>query len=129
MNNYGQPGRRLKRIPGWDEWYGLQGNSKYWLRSLQPGVAEHHGNDYYADYFTNRVANRSLEFMHNAISQEKPFFALVALASHAPNTPAPQYEEAYAGRKAPRLTSFNVSGQTSTILCVKSSPSTKLMPM
>ena len=115
LNNYGQDGMGgLKRVPpGWDQWYGLLGNSKYYNYVVSNnGVAERHGSDYHKDYFTDRVANRSLEFMEGAIRSNKPFFMTVAPpASHGPNTPAPQYAETYAGWTAPRLPSWNVTGQ------------------
>lgn len=97
LNNYGSPKLGgVSRVPaGWDEWYGLVGNSKYYDYVVSNnGVAERHGNDYHADYFTDRVANRSLDFMRKAFNDEAPFFMTVATpASHSPNTPAPQYAE------------------------------------
>ena len=115
LNNYGAPqvGGVARIPPGWDEWYGLVGNSKYYDYSVSNnGVEEKHGNDYAQDYFTDRVANRSVEFMQSALSAGKPFFMQVATpASHEPNTPAPQYNETYAGMRAPRLPSYNVTGQ------------------
>jgi N-acetylglucosamine-6-sulfatase len=115
MNNYGK--REIggvKHIPdGWDQWYGLVGNSKYYNYSVSNnGIEEKHGSDYHQDYFTDRIANRSLEFLANVTAHQSPFFMMVATpASHGPNTPAPQYEQTYAGRKAPRLPSYNVTGQ------------------
>ena len=115
LNNYGTEGLGgIERIPpGWDEWYGLKGNSKYYHYEVSnQGKLEKHGGDYEKDYFTDRVANRSLEFMRNQIKHGNPFFMTVATpASHGPNTPAPQYAETYAGMKAPRLPSYNVTGQ------------------
>lgn len=115
LNNYASKDvGGVKRVPpGWDQWYGLVGNSKYYDYTVSNnGVAEKHGSDYADDYFTDRVANRSLEFMSHALRKGKPFFMMVATpASHEPNTPAPQYAETYAGRKAPRLPSYNVTGQ------------------
>ena len=116
LNNYGT--RKVGGVehipPGWDQWYGLVGNSKYYGYTVSNnGVAEKHGHDYAKDYFTDRVANRSLEFMSAALEKKNPFFMMVATpASHGPNIPAPQYAETYAGRRAPRLPSFNVTGQS-----------------
>ena len=101
LNTYGtRTVGGVKRIPpGWDQWYGLVGNSKYYEYTVSNnGVAEKHGSDYHKDYFTDRVANRSLEFMATALEQRTPFFMMVATpASHGPNTPAPQYAETYVG--------------------------------
>ena len=96
LNNYGGGGNAgggLERIPpGWDQWYGLKGNSKYYEYAVSNnGVAEHHGSDYATDYFTDRIANRTLEFLANATKNDTPFFAMLGSpASHGPNDPAPQ---------------------------------------
>ena len=50
--------------PGWDEWYGLQGNSKYYNYSVSNnGMREDHG---YApeDYLTLRLEKRAHEFLN-----------------------------------------------------------------
>ena len=77
------------------------------------GVEEKHGNDYTLDYFTDRLANRTLEFMKNATAQgDVPFFVMVGTpACHGPNDQAPQYNQTYAGRVAPRLPSWNKAPQ------------------
>jgi len=67
------------------------------------GVAEKHGNDYALDYFTDRLANRSLEFIRNVTTAKTrvPFFMMIGTpAPHGPNDPAPQYATAYAGMYA-----------------------------
>ena len=72
LNNYGEPkvGGVARIPPGWDEWYGLVGNSKYYDYVVsRQGVAEHHGSDYQADYFTDRVANHSLLFMRKQLKR------------------------------------------------------------
>ena len=111
LNNYGHPTvGGLARIPdGWDQWYGLQGNSKYYnYKVSNNGVSEAHGSDYHDDYFTDRLLNRSLEFLANATAQAAPFFMMIGTpAAHGPNDPAPQYEQAYAGRQSPRVPSWN----------------------
>eukprot|EP00756_Hemistasia_phaeocysticola_P012800 Hpha_TRINITY_DN1522_c0_g1::TRINITY_DN1522_c0_g1_i1::g.57137::m.57137/K01137/GNS; N-acetylglucosamine-6-sulfatase len=115
LNNYGQKsvGGTARIPPGWDQWYGLVGNSKYYDYTVSnQGVAEKHGSDYATDYFTDRVANRSLAFLEEQLEASKPFFMMLGTpASHGPNTPAPQYSETYAGMRAPRLPSYNVTGQ------------------
>lgn len=89
------------------------GNSKYYNYVVSNnGVAEKHGHDYDKDYFTDRICNKSLEFLGTAISAKKPFLIMLGTpASHGPNEPAPQYAETYAGRLAPRLPSWNKAPQ------------------
>lgn len=117
LNNYGNEDvGGTARIPnGWDQWYGLKGNSKYYDYTVSNnGVSEKHGDDYHLDYFTDRIANRSLEFLANVtkVGATAPFFMMLGTpASHGPNTPAPQYEQTYAGLHSPRLPSWNVTGQ------------------
>ncbi len=65
----------------------------------------------------DRIANRTLEFLANVTAHGTPFFAMMGTpASHGPNDPAPQYEESYAGLKAPRLPSWNVRLHTTPSL-------------
>ena len=93
-------------------WYGLVGNSKYYGYTVCTGNngSEVHGHDYATDYFTDRIANRTLEFLANVTANKSPFFAMTGTpASHGPNDPAPQYSETYAGMKSPRLPSWNVA--------------------
>ena len=114
LNNYGSPkvGGCAHIPPGWDQWYGLVGNSKYYDYTVctTGGGNETHGNDYATDYFTDRLANRTLEFLENVTTTKTPFFAMVGTpASHGPNDPAPQYSETYAGMRSPRLPSWNLA--------------------
>jgi len=114
LNNYGSPkvGGCAHVPPGWDQWYGLVGNSKYYDYTVCTGNngSEVHGSDYAEDYFTDRIANRTLEFLANVTARKTPFFAMTGTpASHGPNDPAPQYSETYAGMKSPRLPSWNVA--------------------
>ena len=106
----------LGRWPqGWDQWYGLQGNSKYYNYLVSNnGKTEQHGSDYHKDYFTDRLLNRSLEFLANATAEgnDAPFFMMIGTpASHGPNDPAPQYEQTYAGMTSPRVPSWNKAPQ------------------
>lgn len=117
LNNYGSLSGVERVPPGFDSWYGLKGNSRYYDYTVSNnGVAEVHGSDYHKDYYTDRLANRSLEFLHN-VSQgvsgfSEPWVMMIGTpASHGPNTPAPQYQTAYANRKAPRTPSWNLAPQ------------------
>merc|ERR1719450_1020665 len=105
----------VEQVPaGWDHWYGQVGNSKYYNYTLSVnGSEEKHGDNYSEDYHTDLIYNRSLTFLDHR-DAEKPFLIVLAPpASHAPFTPAPQYETEFSDVVAPRLPSFNVdSGES-----------------
>lgn len=47
--------------PGWDEWYGLVGNSKYYNYTLSVnGKAEEHGQSYDTDYLTDLLVRAAI---------------------------------------------------------------------
>ena len=76
------------------------------------GVAEKHGSDYKADYFTDRICDHAVQFIRDSAGGSSPFFMYVATpAPHRPATPAPQYEHSFDGKQAPRTPSYNDSGQ------------------
>ncbi|XP_030387097.1 N-acetylglucosamine-6-sulfatase-like [Scaptodrosophila lebanonensis] len=92
--------------PGWDEFYGLHGNSRYYNYTLR----ENERNVSYMDmYLTDLLKERALSFIRNATQQEgQPFFAIIAPpAAHAPYTPAPRHAGLFANVKALRTPSFN----------------------
>lgn len=97
--------------PGWHEFHGLHGNSRYYNYTLR----ENDRNVSYSDrYLTDLLSDRAAAFIRSTaeVQGERshvPFFAMVAPpAAHAPFTPAPRHEGAYAQVKALRTPSFNV---------------------
>ncbi|KAH8418996.1 hypothetical protein KR222_011869, partial [Zaprionus bogoriensis] len=98
--------------PGWDEFHGLHGNSRYYNYTLRENAA----NVSYADrYLTDLLSDRAAAFIRSTAEEEAagprllPFFAMVAPpAAHAPFTPAPRHEGVFAQVKALRTPSFNV---------------------
>ncbi|KAM9467435.1 N-acetylglucosamine-6-sulfatase [Clarias gariepinus] len=114
MNEYGnkQAGGVEHVPPGWDYWFALDRNSKYYNYTLSVnGVAQKHGENYSQDYLTDVLANISLDFLQYK-SNYRPFFMMVSTpAPHSPWTAAPQYEGTFSGVKAPRDPSFNVHGK------------------
>ncbi|KAK7486445.1 hypothetical protein BaRGS_00022369 [Batillaria attramentaria] len=96
--------------PGWDEWVGLVGNSKYYNYKLSiNGQLEKHGSDYSTDYFTNYINRKAEGFLANQKPMGNPFFMMLSTpACHAPFTPADPYKNNFSNEKAPRNGSFNV---------------------
>ncbi|CAG5123504.1 unnamed protein product, partial [Candidula unifasciata] len=54
--------------PGWHRWVGLIKNSRFYNYSVvdERGVKTKHGDNYYADYLTDLVANDSLAFLQDS---------------------------------------------------------------
>ncbi|XP_071960691.1 N-acetylglucosamine-6-sulfatase-like isoform X2 [Antedon mediterranea] len=113
LNQYGTPDAGgVEHIPpGWDWWIGLVKNSVYYNYTLSVnGTAESHHDDYQKDYLTDVIKNRSLEFLEN-VDSSKPFFLMASTpACHSPFDSAPQYEEEFKDKNAPRGPSFNKHG-------------------
>eukprot|EP00055_Hartaetosiga_balthica_P017300 m.114894 g.114894 ORF g.114894 m.114894 type:complete len:528 (+) comp9284_c1_seq6:2696-4279(+) len=95
--------------PGWTEWFGLHGNSRYYNYTIQDNDnAVQHGDSYSEDYLTDLLKRRGLQFVNESISQQQPFFLWLGTpAAHASFTPAPQYFNTAHNLKAPRTENFN----------------------
>lgn len=53
--------------PGWDHWVGLIRNSRFYNYSVNNnGEIVKHGDNYYADYLTDLVANDSVAFFKHS---------------------------------------------------------------
>ena len=78
MNQYGIPmsGTGVEFIPpGWDDWNGLVGNSKYYNYKLSVnGKAEVHGDDYEKDYLTDVIGRKASEFLNAYSMVHNSFF-------------------------------------------------------
>ena len=118
LNRYGNPevGGIAHVPPGWSYWRALAGNSRYYNYSLSiDGIEEPHGDDYEADYMTDVIGRKSIEFIDDYVGNNKqplqsrpPFLMVLSFsAPHAPFTPAPQYATAYANTTSPRTPAFN----------------------
>lgn len=102
LNQY----KGYKVPPGWTDFYGLHGNSRYYNYTLR----ENAQNVSYTDdeYLTDVLRDKTLDFLNANAGRKKPFFAMIAPpAPHAPFTPAERHREAYADVKAPRTPNFN----------------------
>lgn len=98
--------------PGWNNWNGLLGNSKYYNYTLnENGVLK----KYEDKYLTSVIKNHALQFITSQ-KPKKPFFAMISVPSaHAPFTPEPQYSEYFPNITALRTKNFNKSPEKNGI--------------
>jgi N-acetylglucosamine-6-sulfatase len=120
LNEYATDGTTLVP-PGWDKWFGLVGNSEYYgydvIRSDTGGpngTKYHHGGNYHLDYFSDRVANRTMDMIREFTSSSSvdriPFLIVNSWpAPHYPYTPAPWSDNLFPNSSAPRTPSWNES--------------------
>lgn len=99
---------------GWQEFYGLHGNSRYYNYTLR----ENSKNVSYSNvYLTDLLRSKALRFLK---SQRKhtPFFAMIAPpAPHAPYTPAERHRNAFKGLNALRTPNFNIIDKGFSYIC------------
>lgn len=90
--------------PGWQEFYGLHGNSRYYNYTL----LENQKNVSYSNvYLTDLLRSKVLRFINN-YQKLTPFFAMIAPpAPHAPYTPAERHLNTFKQVKALRTPNFN----------------------
>jgi arylsulfatase A-like enzyme len=95
--------------PGWNEWdVSGWGYPEFNYQLNVDGSIYHFGHQP-ADYLTNVVASRGVQFIHAAAQRRRPFFLeLATFAPHHPYVPAPQDAYDFPGLKAPEPPSFNV---------------------
>ncbi|XP_017476394.1 PREDICTED: N-acetylglucosamine-6-sulfatase-like [Rhagoletis zephyria] len=96
---------RGERVPpGWTQFYGLHGNSRYYNYTLRENIR----NVSYTDtYLTDLLRDKALAFLKTR-NKQQPFFAMITPpAPHAPYTPAERHRGAFAHVKALRTPNFN----------------------
>ncbi len=96
--------------PGWNEWYvagGREGYSGYDYTLNENGGLVHYGSSP-ADYITDVLSAKGVDFIHRTVGTGKPFLLEVSTFSpHAPYTPAPRHADAYPGLTYPRTPAFD----------------------
>jgi N-acetylglucosamine-6-sulfatase len=95
--------------PGWDQW-DVPGfaYSEYNYTLNENGRLRHFGHRP-ADYLTDVLARKGVQFVNASSAAGQPFFLeLATFAPHDPYTPAPRYAHDFRGLQAPRPPSFNV---------------------
>lgn len=96
---------------GFNQFFGLHGNSKYYNYTLNENGVLVKYSDSPDDYLTNVIRNRSLDFLKSR-KPEKPFFAMLSVPSaHAPFTPEEKYKNSIHNVSAPRTKNFNVGAK------------------
>lgn len=139
LNQYALPGSPgcdshnapgcFKHVPlGWDDWHGLQGNSRYYNCTLSDnGVQKDYGDDPVEGYCPDIFFAHTKAFLSSHIADPAmaatPFLAVLATPScHGPFTPAPKYAGKFDGGKAPRTPNYNTSNADKQWIMRKLSP-------
>ncbi|XP_052861776.1 N-acetylglucosamine-6-sulfatase-like [Anopheles cruzii] len=91
--------------PGWSEWFGLHGNSRYYNYTInENGTPVQYSSVYFTDYLQSKLDN----FL-SSMDGKQNFFAMVApSAPHAPFTPANRHKNLFPDVKAVRTPNFNI---------------------
>jgi N-acetylglucosamine-6-sulfatase len=103
-----QYGKKKSDVPaGWDWWYGLVGNSKYYNYTLSVNGTWVEFGDRPDDYLTDRISQFALDFL-KLQGDESPFLMVIAPpACHDPFTPADRFRDRFANVKVPKGADFN----------------------
>ena len=111
--------------PGWDVWNSpAAGNpySEFNYTLNENGTLVKHGNQP-EDYLTDVLSQKAEGFIRQSAANRQPFFLFVATyAPHQPATPAPRHANAFPGKQAPRLPSYNETDVTDKPAWVQSRP-------
>ncbi|KAG7303389.1 hypothetical protein JYU34_011885 [Plutella xylostella] len=107
LNEYGTSSGGGEVPPGWAEWHGLVGNSRYYNYTVSNNGVPTYSRDL---YLTDTIRSLSLSFIDKQSSAERSNFLMVLAppAPHAPFTPADRHKGVYANVSALRSPSFNV---------------------
>lgn len=101
-----------KHIPaGWREWLGLVRNSAFYNYTVNfNGMMIQKGDNYYEDYFTDLIANDSVNFLKlskRLISRGPVLMVLSTPAPHGPEDAAPQYQHMFMNNTSHRTPAWN----------------------
>uniref|UniRef100_A0A1A9WMW8 Sulfatase N-terminal domain-containing protein n=1 Tax=Glossina brevipalpis TaxID=37001 RepID=A0A1A9WMW8_9MUSC len=91
--------------PGWKEFYGLHGNSRYYNYTLRENAFN---KTYESVYLTDLLSKRALKFINKRVNSNKPFFLMVAPpAPHQPFIPAERHKGFFERVTALKTPNFN----------------------
>ncbi|XP_015117296.1 N-acetylglucosamine-6-sulfatase [Diachasma alloeum] len=126
LNEYGSRGAGGPQYipPGWDWWYGLVGNSKYFDYSLSINGTERKYGHTPDQYLTDVIKQAALTFLNTRSTNSGPFLMVLAPpAPHEPWTPAARHNDRYKRQKAKRTLNFNTQAQSDKHWLVRMGPS------
>ncbi|XP_066603653.1 N-acetylglucosamine-6-sulfatase-like [Prorops nasuta] len=124
LNQYGDPKAGGLRKPlGWDDWYGLKGNSKYYNYILSINGNEKKYNQKPEEYLTDVIKNLATDYIRKWNSVSDSFLMVLAPpAPHEPFTPALRHNDKYKAIRAKRTPNFNTPVQTNKHWLVRRGP-------
>lgn len=101
-----------EKVPqGFDQFFGLHGNSKYYNYTLNENGKLVEYGDAPEDYLTNVIKTKGLDFISQQNSA-KPFLAMFSVPSaHAPFTPEGKFKDFYENATIPRNRNFNIGAK------------------
>ncbi|XP_043277079.1 N-acetylglucosamine-6-sulfatase-like [Venturia canescens] len=127
LNKYGsREAGGVSHVPaGWDNWFGLVGNSKYYDYSLSiNGREKKYGHNPETDYLTDVIRDFAVKFINRQRNSQNPFLMVLAPpAPHSPFLPASRHNDKYKGKRAVRTPSFNIGQQKRKHWLVRMGPS------
>uniref|UniRef100_A0A0N4ZSQ9 Sulfatase domain-containing protein n=1 Tax=Parastrongyloides trichosuri TaxID=131310 RepID=A0A0N4ZSQ9_PARTI len=96
---------------GIDHFMGLIKNSRFYNYTVNlNGKKIKHGYDYHKDYFTDKIANDTINFIerHVTLNKNVPFLSVLSFpAPHGPEDSAPQYSQLFDGIQSHRTSAWN----------------------
>lgn len=100
MNGYGGEGAYVP--PGWDRWFAVTGNGRYFNYTIYDNTLGHvsYGSRP-KDYLTDVLRNKAVSFIRNSPVGTPLFLAVTPFAPHSPSIAALRHEGAFASTPAP----------------------------
>ena len=97
-------------LPGFDHFLAMCNDNMYFKNEFTLDGHLFTSGETPEDYLTSLIGNHTIDFVTEALKEDRPFFAYVAPhAPHVPATPAPWYAAKFTGLKAPRTPNYNYS--------------------
>ena len=108
--------------PGWHEWHGMKNVSYFDYTIVENGVEVPYGSAE-ADYSTDVLRDKAVDFIHASASTGQPFFLYFApKAPHGPWIPAPRHAGMFATAAPWRPPSYNEADVSDKPLWVQNTP-------
>lgn len=104
LNGYGPHAPYM--APGWDEWHAFKNVAYFNYTLVENGVEVPFGNAD-ADYSTDVLRDRAVQFIHDSAGSTPFFLYFVPKAPHGPATPAPRHAGSFSGIPPWRPPNYN----------------------